>query len=161
MACYGYFIALVIIKRLFIMKKALFILIAGMLSLAAISQPTLKTKPSLTQSQWEAIMDAQKDYMISIIKGLADSSTKRNSLIAVLPAVQGMTKPQLEEKMEEFYGSDWKNAGGPLHTGCNIVCAITFSVCWDYHYPIWTVEKYCRDLYKTCMAGCGLLPAGL
>lgn len=136
------------------MKKALIIVA---ISICAF---TSSNKPSLTQSQWEAIMDAQLAYTLSKAYSSPDTTAKMNTLLSSLQHVQGMSQQQLEDKMEEFYGPDWKNAGGPLHTVCQIICGITYSVCFDTIIPGWDIFK-CETRYRDCMRMCGMLPPGL
>jgi hypothetical protein len=144
----------------FIMKKVLTALVAALISCAAICQTSIKPKPTLTQAQWEAIVDAQKEYSMSKAKGLSDTTAKKELLVSSASHLAGITtRAQLEEKMEEFYGPNWKTSGGPLHTACQLLCGVTYSVCFESGYNILSPNwNYCEKIYRQCMIGCGLFP---
>lgn len=135
------------------------LIIAALLAIAACSF-CVDIKPSLTQAQWETFVDNSRDYTISKLQGSADTSVKLSALIAAAAPLDGKSESYLEDKMEEFYGSDWKNAGGPLHTACQIICAITLSVCYD-NQTSQTYWNNCGANYAACLRMCGLLPPGL
>jgi hypothetical protein len=142
--------------------KKIMLFVAIFATIACYSQtPNVKPKPALTQGQWEELLDVSKAYIIAKLSNASDTSAKLSALISALPSIRGFSQSYLEDKMEEFYGSDWKNAGGPLHTACQIICGISYSVCEENSgtgaYP----TTPCLNNYASCLRMCGLLPPGL
>lgn len=113
----------------------LLILILGM----AFARPA-----TFSKQQWEAIMTAQYDYAYCTT---ADSTQKLNTLIAVSLPVKGMTKQQVEDRLDEIYGTSWKTAGTIDYEVCRFICGVIYSVC-EVNY------KWCSDNYRQCLNFC-------
>lgn len=116
----------------------------------------------LTKAQWETFLDVSRNYAIATLQGSSDTAALKASLVSAIAPLRGYTQIQLEEKMEEFYGPDWKRSGGPLYTACQFIASVTYSVCfqngWNILSPNW---NYCEKVYRDYMKLCGLIPEGL
>jgi hypothetical protein len=139
------------------MKKIILLAAITAIGVSSFAQPI---KKSFTQTEWETFLDASRNYAIAKLTNAPDTAAKFSSMIAAKNVTNGYTQSQLEDKMEEFYGPNWKNAAGPIYTACWVLCGISFSVCFDTIFPIWDIDK-CSKRYESCLRMCSILPPGL
>lgn len=143
------------------MKRLIIMIVAASMVFTAFSQTSLKVKhPDLTQSQWETFMDGARNYQLSKLQNSPDSTAKFSALVSAYSSIAGRSESYLEDKMEEFYGSDWKNAGGPVHAACQMLCSIIYYMCVENVHHLLPAD-HCSSGYRSCMQSCGLLPQGL
>jgi hypothetical protein len=117
-------------------------------------------KQDFTQQQWEHLLLAQKEYTIAKATGDPSENDKLNALINAFAITEDYDQQDLEAKMAEFYGPNWKKTGGPLYTACQLICSIAYAVCDPLSgLPLSMTD--CEGNYKNCLRMCGLLPEGL
>jgi hypothetical protein len=114
--------------------KALLIIIIGVAF-------AFTAKPNFSKQQWETIMDAQYAYATDT------TPQKLNTLITVSLPLKGMSKQQIEYRLDVIYGPQWKTVGDGNYEVCRFICGIIFLLCDINH-------KWCTDNYWECINFC-------